>query len=255
MRSILRNQRGMYVLAATAFIGSMVTTLALLGVNEYYKLNSQGQRYRRLIAANIAMQNFGVVVSAAHRQFRGAGACGGEWVQLPAGQPFCFRQNVGSAQFSCIQHPFQEGAANRQLCITPAAVTQDIQTASFELREIDSESRLQKWLTAARQIWPHALGLAVGKYVGFAYAVSSNDPSMPNLVGAPVNNITIPAVCDAATPNSELCVRCNPPGGIPNAQPCIRVRVCLFSDPASGQFCPIGDDSMWLFQRFAIFEN
>lgn len=245
---VFRSQSGMSLLLPVVVIGLIIMTFMAAIAKMYISLNENNQKLLRGIAAIQVMQDFAVLGLQANdlSVSSAPGACpaGTTLVGAATGPSgFCWRNPT------CIAHPLQNLAANRQICLTPVVGGASDANFAMTIEDVESPSLVAQWKEKSYQLLKYFLYSSSNEAI--AQAVG-RDIDLPNIAGNPVNSVTSNLTCvNPPLPlaaGSQLCKRCEGTdvAGLVNVL-CTRIRVCLLNTP-----CAAGNNDNWVLQRFGI---
>ncbi len=247
MKRILRSQSGMSLLLPIVVIGLIIFTFMASIAKMYVTLNENNQRLVRGVAAIQVMQDFAVIALQANDLFiSSAGVCPAGTVNVnidpaTAGQGFCWR----TAPATCIAHPMQNAAGNRQICLDPAG-TGD---ANFALR-IDPPDAPTFFAQIKEKSYEFLKTVLNVSSTDAVAQMAGRDIELPNIAGNPVNGVTTGLNCSTAdAAGSQLCKRCVGTTAIGNTNViCKRMRACLTGSVA----CNAANNDNWVLERIGI---
>jgi len=249
---------------AMVLVVAILLLLIISASGVYFEASLKSYRNvnSRLLALQV-LQDYAELAQKAHAVYvtynstvPAPGGCPVNYVQNPAGLPFCWLNQAGA---DCVRIPTDSTAANPNLAIAnvPFCLTAPVTNAQtiMDMTALYIQPRFTRWqqLQAMGEQFlidsSHVARVALHKLSGgldqraWAQLAAAYHPTM---VGAPTNDITL-YPCNAGASGDTYCKRC---AGAPGTtMDCINLKVCMLIS----RVCPNPQD--WYNQRVGVMNR
>lgn len=207
--------------------GVLVSAVVVASSVHFANMQTQLMRQRDRVYGIQMLQEFAMLAQKAHDNWLdgglAVGTCPGGQINFPAAGRFCWSgASLAPSPTICLKHP----SNGSNVCMnTGAAGAMTVATLDFQ-RIIepfdDLKDRFRHLIENHDKLIAMFKADVFGRASNWAYAVAGMDAFIPELTGAPTNDITNP-VCNGTTV-SDYCKVCT--AGTGNVT-CLEIRVCL----------------------------